>query len=414
MKDRPTRVLFFAEGATLAHVGRPFVLASTLSREDSFEVVLARPPAYAWLTAGATFRVIDLACQAPAIFARRLDRGQPLYTLPTLESYVQADRALIRDIRPDVVVGDFRLSLSVSARLEGIPYATICDAYWSPEAAREAPPLPALPFTRFLPIAAAERLFSWVSPLAFRLHSRPMEQLRRSHGLPGLGHDLRRAYTDADLRLFASFPGLFPEVRPNKGAAFIGAVDWAPDIALPEGFPQEEGLVYVTMGSSGRIEVLEPLFEALRELDLPAVVATAGRKLPIQPHSSRIRVFDFLPGDKVVARARIVICNGGSPTTNQALLGGVPVVGIPANMDQMLNMRAVERAGLGLGVRADRASRAALLTALRTALAFDSAPGERSRWSASLAHCVDLPAGPNHFSALIARLATPDSCIAAA
>lgn len=151
MSETLMKVLFFAEGATLAHVGRPFVLAQGLNPAH-FDVSFARPHSYAWLTNDAAFRCLDLDCQESTIFAHRLDRGLPLYDFQTLTSYVEQDLALMDMIKPDVVVGDFRLSLSVSARLRGIPYITICDAYWSPERPLR-PALPVLGFTRFVPIS---------------------------------------------------------------------------------------------------------------------------------------------------------------------------------------------------------------------------------------------------------------------
>ena len=116
MTGNRCRVLFLAEGATLAHVARPLLLAENLD-PTRFDVVLARPGTFGWLTADAAFAVVELDCQGSDTFSRRLDHGQPIYDLATLERYVQADLALIDDLKPDVVVGDFRLSLSVSARL---------------------------------------------------------------------------------------------------------------------------------------------------------------------------------------------------------------------------------------------------------------------------------------------------------
>ena len=100
------------------------------------------------------------------------------------------DRKLIQEVRPRAIIGDYRLSLSVSARLERLPYATICDAYWSPETPL-APILPVFPWTQFAPLGLSQALFRHVAPLAFRIHARPMERLRRSYGLSGFVGDLR-------------------------------------------------------------------------------------------------------------------------------------------------------------------------------------------------------------------------------
>lgn len=338
----------------MAHVGRPLILAQSLD-PARHEVVFARPAGYAWMTAAAGFKVVDLVCQDGATFARRLERGQPLYDFQVLRQYVEHDLALIDMIKPDVIVGDFRISLGVSARLRSTPYITICDAYWSPERPLH-PLLPVLGFTRYVPIPVSQGVFSMVAPLVLRLHAVPMERLRAHFGLPTLGYDLRRCYTDADLRLFANPPALFPEIKPSRVANFIGPIAWSPPDRVDLDFLQGDApLIYVTMGSSGDPRVLAALIPVLEESGAQVVVATAGKPLPAGIASARTRVFDFLPGDQLCRRASLVVCNGGSPTTNQALCQGVPVLGIASNMDQFLNMRAIEGYGAGLLVRADRA-----------------------------------------------------------
>ena len=350
---RKTKVLFFAEGATLAHVARPFVLANTLDLND-FDVTFARPSSFGWLTANAAFRTMDLECQDSAVFAQRVERGRPVYAYKTLVGYVGSDLALIDAEKPDVVVGDFRLSLTVSARLRSVPYINICDAYWSPERPLRAP-LPVLPFTRFTPIPVAEFLFRWLSPPIKWLYAAPVERLRARYGMSSLGYNAQRGFTDGDLRLYANFPELFPDVTLSAHSAFIGPIAWSPPATGNLDFLEgKEGLIYVTMGSSGDPSVLSNLIPLLERAGHAVVVATAGRSMPVALRPGTTRFFDYLPADLVCKKARLVVCNGGSPTTNQALRNGVPVLGIAKNMDQFLNMRAIERFGAGVLVRTDR------------------------------------------------------------
>lgn len=382
--DYPRRkVLFFAEGATLAHVVRPLALARGLD-PSQFDITFCRPSAFRWLTDDANFKIVDLDCQAAATFARRLDYGWPLYSFDTLKRYVEDDLALIDDIRPDVVVGDFRLSLSVSARLRSVPYITICDAYWSPER-QLRPPLPVLSFTRFTPLPVAEFLFHCVSEMALRFHAVPLERLRARYGLPSLGYDLRRCYTDADCRLFANFPLLFPDVQASDSAEFIGPVTWFPDTGFrASAFDDSERMIYLTLGSSGNSAMLETIIPALEATGCRVMVATAGKALSFKPESVRTNVFDYLPGNEMCRRAALVVCNGGSPTTNQALANGVPVIGIAQNMDQFLNMRAIEAFGAGLLVRADRLDSVQLGVAAKE-LMHDPVFGERAQQLAASA-----------------------------
>jgi UDP:flavonoid glycosyltransferase YjiC (YdhE family) len=63
-----------------------------------------------------------------------------------------------------------------------------------------------------------------------------------------------------------------------------------------------------------------------------------------------------------------VICNGGSPTSQQALAEGVPVIGIASNLAQFLNMQAVEAADAGVLTRGDRVTDAGLRAAVERVL----------------------------------------------
>jgi UDP:flavonoid glycosyltransferase YjiC (YdhE family) len=125
--------------------------------------------------------------------------------------------------------------------------------------------------------------------------------------------------------------------------------------------------VYVTLGSSGRSDLLAPTLAALSDMPLAVIAATAGR-VQLDSVPSNVYLADFLPGEEAARRASLVICNGGSPTTQQALVHGKPVLGIPSNLDQYLNMDAFCRAGAARIVRAGRANQAAIRGAVETIL----------------------------------------------
>jgi UDP:flavonoid glycosyltransferase YjiC (YdhE family) len=75
-----------------------------------------------------------------------------------------------------------------------------------------------------------------------------------------------------------------------------------------------------------------------------------------------------MPGSEIAKLANLVICNGGSPSTQQALQQSKPVLGIPSNLDQLLNMQFIVKAGAGLSVRADQVSRRSISRAIQTLL----------------------------------------------
>lgn len=348
------RILFFAESVTLAHLARPLVL-SQVAQNAGHEVILACDKRYDWLVKQYPLCSVDLKSIPAAQFAASLAKGAPLYSEQNLESYVENDLCLIKQFAPDLIIGDFRLSLSISARISGIPYATITNAYWSPYSLQEYI-VPTLPITRFLPISLSQLLFNAVRPLAFALHTIPLNNVRKRYGLASLGFDLRHIYTDADLVLYADVPDLFSLVNMPTNHVFLGPILWSPPMAIPswwDGLPKDRPVIYATPGSSGHGSLLTQVVLALADLPVNVIVAKAGNNLPSK-FPANFFVADYLPGTSAAARSSLVICNGGSPTCHQALAAGVPVLGIATNLDQYLNMNSIENFGAGVILRADR------------------------------------------------------------
>jgi len=366
MRER-TRVLFIAEAVTLAHLARPLMLASQLDTKH-YQITLACDQRYQSILNTLPFEHTSIYSLPSQQFLAALAKGSPVYDLDTLKRYVEDDLALIDRIKPDIVVGDFRLSLSVSARLRKVPYLSITNAYWSPYA-RFPYPVPVLPFVRWTGLRLATALFRLARPFAFALHSLPLNRLRRSYGLPTLGLDLRHVYTEADYTLYADVPELIPTHALPDNHRYLGPILWSPPMALPawwDALPTGKPLIYLTLGSSGASQLLPAIVRACADLPVTLMVAGAGQK-PAAGLAANIYWADYLPGIEAAARASLVICNGGSPTSHQALAAGVPVLGIASNLDQFLNMQAVVSAGAGRLLRQD-AFNAAVLRAEITAL----------------------------------------------
>lgn len=347
------KILFVAEAVTLAHVGRVIALASTLD-PGRYDVHVACADGYDFCFSGTSFTRWSIHSIPSRQFLDALAKGAPVYDEATLAGYVDEDLALLKQLQPDVVVGDFRLSLSVSARLARVPYVSLINAYWSPYTTPRFR-VPDIPMTRFLPISVADPLFRAALPIAFALHARPLNAVRRRHGLPAL-EGLRRVYTDADHTLYADAAEMFPPVDMPANHSYIGPVTWSPPVPLPEWWetlPTDRPLVYVTLGSSGQGKLLPLVLQALSELPVTVLAATAGT-IELTQIPANARVVNYLPGEAAARRAALVICNGGSPTCHQALAAGIPVIGIAGNLDQFLNMDGILRAGVGKLLRSDR------------------------------------------------------------
>lgn len=354
------RILFVAEAVTLAHVVRLVTLATELHGQGS-RVVLAADPRYARLIGPLPFPVVDIYSMPAEQFQRAIARGSPIFDFETLDRYVRDDLALLKQIGPQVVVGDFRISLAVSARLARVPYVNLTNAYWSP-LARIRRVVPEFDWVRWVGVPAAQFIFRRFERLGHAQHAMPVNRVRRKYGLPGIDSDFRAALMDGDLTCFADLPEIIPTALLPANQRFIGPVPWSPAVPLPPWWGEirdrqgQRPLVYVTLGSSGPAGVLQNVLDGLAGLPVDVIASTAGRAEALRVPANA-RVADLLPGDQACDLADLVICNGGSPGTYQALAHGKPVIGLATNMDQFLNMAAVEDAGCGRLMRSRSASR---------------------------------------------------------
>jgi len=344
--------LFFAETVTLAHLARAAVLAQAASEE--FETYLAASPIYDNLFNFKGIKRLNLASLSPKEFLKRLSKGKPVYTKDEITSYVEQDLRIINDINPDIVVGDFRISLYISSKITKVPYISITNAYWSPHS-HQTFTVPELPFVKILGPKTGQFIFDLARPIAFKLQAKPFAQVCKKYSIEPPGEDLRHIYTTSDLTLFSDIYELHKDSSNIGQQQFIGPVLWSPEVPLPNWWnkiPSDKPLAYITMGSSGNVSTIPYIIKALEHKNCAAIVANLGKN-NVHSSSQDIFVADYLPGEEACKRADFIICNGGSPTTQQALSAGKPVIGVSRNLDQYLNMETLNRFGAGITIRSD-------------------------------------------------------------
>jgi UDP:flavonoid glycosyltransferase YjiC (YdhE family) len=387
----PARILFSVEAVTLAHVARTTVLADGL-RRAGYQVFLASSRAYSHLTSQVRVPQLPLDSISSERFVRALRDGKRIYDLPTLRRYVEEDLELLERVRPDLVVGDFRLSLSVSARMAKIPYWTITNAHWSPGAAR-LDIMPEHPLTRALGVRMGSLVGSFGKPVVVRHFLEPMNRLRGEHGLAPYG-SLPEMYTEADRTLYLDDPAVVSVDPMPSGHSYLGPVQWSPKVALPawwDRVPEDEPMVYVNLGSSGSMRGMRDWLGEFGRAPYTFLVASVGQPIPARLPNN-VFMAPYLPGEVACNRASVMVCNGGSGAIYQALAAGKPVVGICSNMDQHLVMTHVERVGFGIGLRSELASGKAAVGAIGRVLS-DPSLAHRARGLAELVRCADPVGG---------------------
>jgi UDP:flavonoid glycosyltransferase YjiC (YdhE family) len=347
------RILFFAHAVTMAHFARPLKWIEWLDTE-LLDIYLASHPKFKNLSQKAGITFVDITCIEAAEFERIVVNAEPIYDSKTFEAHISEDIRIIEKIRPDLVIGDFRHSLTVSCRLRKVKYINLTNAYWHPEI-RLRFPLPEAPIVRLLGEGVANKLLRPFLPLALKVSFFKMAfLLRKSFKKVNLTFtDYRQVIIDGDITLYCDTPELVPLKTQLSHEKFVGPLIWSMPVALPEwwgSLDPEKRRIFITLGSSGHADSWPMIIQALGKLDAQIIVALAGKR-PKLPMLHNVFVADFLPIEPVCQRADLVICNGGSPLVHSALSYGVPAIGIVCNNDQLLNMAHVQKCGAGLMLR---------------------------------------------------------------
>ena len=378
------RILFLAEGATMTHFVRPLVLADSLNA-DQYEIFFRTPSRYHRFLKDKPFHVGDLQAIDPAVFLKLMSRGKRLYSANVLRSSVADDLRLLRQYRPDLVIGDFRLSLAISASIEPTPFATVFSAYWS-RFARQEMIMPETPLSRRISPALLAHIFRLLCPAILRYHAKPINQVRQEFHLPPIPGDIRDIYMCGDLVFYPDVPEFIPTTGAPSCHHYIGPCLWTLPAQRPDWWDamvrDPSPKVFVSMGSSGSHEVLPNLYRALEALPVKVVLATSGRQVPAPPDAY---VADLLPFEETARQARVVVSHGGISALYPSLAVGVPSLGIPSNPDAHLSAALLERSGAGLRVRSEWATPERLREALEALLNNPSYRKAASAWPAMLA-----------------------------
>jgi UDP:flavonoid glycosyltransferase YjiC (YdhE family) len=379
------RILFLAEGITMAHFTRPAVLAESLD-PDEFEVVFRTPRRFHQLLRSTISDVDDLRTLDPAAFLDCLANGGVLYKGDTLRGYVEDELRILKEVAPDLVIGDYRMSLCVSAPKSGVPFASIFNAYWS-HFGKQPAVVPEIPATRWISPRFLNPVYAVTRPMFYAYHARPLNRLRSAYGFRPLGPDIRLYYTTGDLVLYPDVPELVPLAGLPAHHRFVGPCLWSATVAKPawwnEVFESPGPKVFVALGSSGPIKALPAILKALETLGVTAVLATSGR--PIGATGPNVYTADLLPFDETARRSALIVSHGGSSGIYPALAAGIPVLALPGNIDTHLSSAVLEASGGGLQVRIEQASVGTLSDAMQRIMDEAAFKESAKQWAAVMA-----------------------------
>jgi len=342
------KILVMPDGNWLSHVSRPFEIAKVL-REMGHDVLFASDGHYMKLPREAGFEVFPIKTISPdrVLACSRSGRAN-WYSYSLLKECVEEDLRLFNKLRPDLVLGDFRLSLSTSCELANIPLAVTLNAAWTNYYAVRIKAPEHLKITRILGKRITTWLAPWIKSFIITYDSFPYRKLRREKGLTPRSNiwDIWRG----DLNLIVDIPEYGPTKNLPPNFHYIGPIIWEPEMDFPdwlERIDPERPTIYFTMGSTGYARFFEQAIEIFGNSAYQCIMTTAGMvNLSCIPEN--FFVTDYAPGSKIMEKSDVVVCQGGNGTIYQAMSKGVPIIGIPTMHDQEFNLDRVVDLGIGI------------------------------------------------------------------
>lgn len=275
------KILFFSHAVTMAHFTRPMQWIEALE-QNQYDIYFACPLAFKKWIRIENLKWINLECIATAAFADSVNQAGLIYDLATFEKHIEEDIILMNQVQPDLVIGDFRHSLSVSCRRLKIRYINMTNAYWSPHIKMHYP-LPEAPIIRKLGERLSRVLLTPFTPFVLKFNFFKMVYiLRRPLKSVGLRfNDYRQIITDGDETIYFDTPDLVPIKRQSKNEKFMGPLVWSMPVELPKWWKQlnpQKIRIFIALGSSGNQEVLPLLIKSIAQLDVEIIVALSEKK----------------------------------------------------------------------------------------------------------------------------------------
>lgn len=272
-----------------------------------------------------------------------------------LNQHIQAELQMLDQLRPNVVVNDFRLTTYISARRCGIPVVSLVGGRYLYQYASKpfkAPRThPSYPLLRWIigergTDALVPNLQRW----ALRYKMRPFYHLSKRYGV-----EPKKELWDlliGEYNLILDTELLGPTKPLPENFRRVGPINWTPQIPLPEwvhAIDRAQPVLYVTMGSTGHPALFRHLIRMLGGAPYTVMMSTGGQfQVDNDAWPSNFRVAKFVPGDQVMELADLVIFHGGAGTGYQAIGAGKPAIVIATHLEQEFVGQVFEEHGAGL------------------------------------------------------------------
>ena len=334
------RFLLVPGNNSLSHIAKCLALESSLtSRGHRVVVAVSRKRAGFMEGRGVDTRILpDIQESDDAGFPTVAWFNRPKRIAECISSEVE----LMKEIRPDRVLGVFRFTLKASARLAGVPFDSLtcgCMLSGFPEV------------LGFAPGESGSELQRYLLDSFYRYAGAKTGLALRSFGLPAIG-DIR-SMLEGDRTFLWDFPQFAP-LPDGVAATHVGPLSWN---GWPVGGPDpvrlsvdRRPLAVVTFGTCVMsAEFASRIIRILLDLGFEVLLAAGGQDelMNVMADEPYVTACRFAPLRSLFPHASLTVCHGGQLTIFEALSHRVPVLIMPFQPEQAHNAVCLKRLGCG-------------------------------------------------------------------
>jgi len=308
---------------------------------------------------------------------------QSMYSHSEMIAHARREAEFMRRRGIGIAVAGFTLTTLLSTRLAGIPLATSHAGSYVPPVLEAglmpAPSRPVLPLFGLLPKKLQRRFMNW-APAHTRLYCSGFNRAARELGVEGVPSFA--ALLLGDLTMVTDIPEILgidpavleswsprgdPRYRPGTTLRYTGPLYARLSMPVPERvekfLAQDGPTAYVALTSAPE-SLVRGVVAAVRRAGIRVLATSTVHDLR-DLDGGAIMVERLLPSDRVMPRVDVAIITGGQGSVQTAVASGAPLVGIPLQPEQDLNVHLLEERGMAVRVSPSRAGGNTMTAAVR-------------------------------------------------
>ena len=270
---------------------------------------------------------------------------------------------VIKELSPDVVIGDVAPTLKMAAEKCGVEYWSLMNGYMTPYykyVRKLSIRHKAYKHLKDLPESLSDKITSFAEKIAFKIVHKPFKKIRRQEGLSTVKSYMLE--TQGDYNFVCDSEDLFPQTDLPRNYEIIGNLNPIINKGEVEDLSDfNRPTIVLTMGSSGDWSFWEFLYE--KEFEKYNIIKAGYNEKSKAKH---VRNIDFVDLDELLKSTRLLICHGGNGTIYKGLRSGVTIFCKTSIFEQEWNVHALER--IGKGVNLDQLNKDEIIEQIELAL----------------------------------------------